>query len=357
MCFFYMFNDVYVNNFNQWFFVQIDVYDVWDLYQEGEVVVVVIMDDVVKWDYEDLEGNFWINDVEYDGIEGIDDDGNGYIDDYIGWDVANWDNDFQFLVYVFLVVFFYGIYCVGIVGGVIDNWVGGVFIFFNNVWIMLCKGKIDGIIGIEIDEVWGVFVYVVVVGVEIISCLWGGGFLVVNFNFVSLAIDNGVIVVVVVGNDNILILFYFVVYIGVLVVVNICFGDVCNISFNYGYWVDIVVLGMNILSLIVFNQGSYDSYNGIFMFCLMVVGLLVYMKFYKFNVVNEEIVDCLLSSVDNIDVVNFGFVGVLGSGCINVWVVLECLDVGGGGGGCNGIVLGLIIILDDYGDEIIWGVY
>lgn len=156
MCFFNSFNDEYVGDDYQWFLLKINVYIVWDLYQEGEEVVVVILDDVVCWNYEDLEDNFWINEVEYGGIENYDDDGNGYIDDIIGWDVVNNDNDFVFVNLGFL-IFIYGIYCVGIVGGVIDNGDGIVSIFFNNVWIMVCKGKIDGIIGDEIDKVWLVF--------------------------------------------------------------------------------------------------------------------------------------------------------------------------------------------------------
>ncbi|KGE87313.1 MAG: S8 family serine peptidase [Phaeodactylibacter xiamenensis] len=354
---FYTPNDAYANNSNQWFLAQIDAYDAWDLHQEGEGVVVAITDDAVKWNHEDLDGNLWINEAEYDGIEGIDDDGNGYIDDYIGWDAANWDNDPQPPAYASSAVFSHGTHCAGIAGAVTDNWVGGASISFNNARIMSCKGKTDGTTGTEIDEAWGAFAYAVAAGAEIISCSWGGSFSLVNSNLVSLAIDNGAIVVAAAGNDNTSIPSYPAAYTGVLAVANTRSGDVRNTSSNYGYWVDIAAPGTNILSPIAFNQSSYDSYNGTSMSCPMVAGLLAHMKSYKPNAANEEIVDCLLSSADNIDVVNPGFVGALGSGRINARAALECLDGGGGGGDCNGIALGLTITLDDYGDETTWGVY
>ena len=35
----------------------------------------------------------WRNEAELNGEEGVDDDGNGYVDDIYGWDFANNDND------------------------------------------------------------------------------------------------------------------------------------------------------------------------------------------------------------------------------------------------------------------------
>ena len=51
----------------------------------GDTIVVAVLDDGVDLDHEDLIGNLWIN---YEEIpdNGIDDDGNGYVDDYNGFD-------------------------------------------------------------------------------------------------------------------------------------------------------------------------------------------------------------------------------------------------------------------------------
>lgn len=53
-------------------------------------VYVGIIDEGVMFDHEDLAGNVWIN--PYDPVDGVDNDGNGFIDDVRGWDFAGNDN-------------------------------------------------------------------------------------------------------------------------------------------------------------------------------------------------------------------------------------------------------------------------
>ena len=58
----------------------------------GEVIVAVL-DTGADYLHEDLRDNMWINEVERDGVEGIDDDGNGFVDDIRGYDFAFQDAD------------------------------------------------------------------------------------------------------------------------------------------------------------------------------------------------------------------------------------------------------------------------
>ncbi len=44
-----------------------------------------IMDGGVQWDHPDLAANMWVNEAELNGMPGVDDDGNGYVDDIYGW--------------------------------------------------------------------------------------------------------------------------------------------------------------------------------------------------------------------------------------------------------------------------------
>ena len=53
-------------------------------------VVVGVIDEGAMFDHADLLGNFWTN--PFDPVNGIDDDGNGYIDDVHGWDFDKNDN-------------------------------------------------------------------------------------------------------------------------------------------------------------------------------------------------------------------------------------------------------------------------
>lgn len=55
-------------------------------------VVVGVIDEGIKYDHPDLNGQIWTNPIENNGIVGVDDDGDGYIDDIHGWDFANNNN-------------------------------------------------------------------------------------------------------------------------------------------------------------------------------------------------------------------------------------------------------------------------
>ena len=52
----------------------------------GDTIVVAVIDSGTDWTHEDL--NCWVNALEIPN-NGIDDDGNGYIDDYHGWNAYN----------------------------------------------------------------------------------------------------------------------------------------------------------------------------------------------------------------------------------------------------------------------------
>ena len=64
----------------------------WDISLGNPNVVIAIIDDGVQWDHPDLAANIFINPGEIAG-NGIDDDGNGLIDDVHGWDFFANDND------------------------------------------------------------------------------------------------------------------------------------------------------------------------------------------------------------------------------------------------------------------------
>ena len=70
-----------------------DIDDVWDEYGTGNgTQIIAILDTGIDYTHPDLEANIWINTEELNGVEGYDDDGNGYIDDFRGWDFFNEDN-------------------------------------------------------------------------------------------------------------------------------------------------------------------------------------------------------------------------------------------------------------------------
>lgn len=55
--------------------------------------IIAIIDTGVETDHPDLLGNIWTNYAELNGTPGVDDDNNGYIDDYNGWNFSSDTND------------------------------------------------------------------------------------------------------------------------------------------------------------------------------------------------------------------------------------------------------------------------
>jgi len=61
----------------------------------GDTIVVCVVDDGIQIDHEDFGNNLWVNHEEIPN-NGIDDDNNGYIDDYRGWNFAKLTPDDNF---------------------------------------------------------------------------------------------------------------------------------------------------------------------------------------------------------------------------------------------------------------------
>jgi subtilisin family serine protease len=66
----------------------LDAEAAWDLTRGDPSVVVAIVDSGVAWDHPELAPNLWTNPGEIPD-NGIDDDGNGYVDDVHGWDFVH----------------------------------------------------------------------------------------------------------------------------------------------------------------------------------------------------------------------------------------------------------------------------
>ena len=67
----------------------INVVDAWRLETGRPEVVVAVLDLGVQYDHPDLAQNMWVNKAELHGAPGVDDDGNGYVDDIYGYNFVN----------------------------------------------------------------------------------------------------------------------------------------------------------------------------------------------------------------------------------------------------------------------------
>lgn len=74
----------------QWGMIDIGVQNAW-LQHPGTSIIVAVIDTGVDYTHEDLAPNMWRN-INEVADNGLDDDGNGFIDDIVGWDFLSNDN-------------------------------------------------------------------------------------------------------------------------------------------------------------------------------------------------------------------------------------------------------------------------
>ncbi|MBC7258550.1 MAG: S8 family serine peptidase [Chloroflexi bacterium] len=74
----------------QWALTKIRAPEAWDIFTGSPEVVIAVLDTGADLNHPDLQGNLWQNFGEIPD-NGVDDDGNGYVDDRWGWDVIHHD--------------------------------------------------------------------------------------------------------------------------------------------------------------------------------------------------------------------------------------------------------------------------
>jgi hypothetical protein len=86
----------------QWALSKIQAFEAWTIEAGDPSVIIAVIDTGVNYSLPDLENAIWVNPgedlnqnsiVDEEDFNGVDDDGNGYIDDMRGWDFYENDND------------------------------------------------------------------------------------------------------------------------------------------------------------------------------------------------------------------------------------------------------------------------
>ncbi len=142
----------------------INALEAWDITKGNKEIIVAVIDDGVYIDHIDLKNNIWVNEKEIAG-NGIDDDGNGYIDDINGWDFANDRN----IIFSKTDGDYHGTHVAGIIAATANN--TGVIGVAPNVKIMPLK-FISGKTGRTTDAI-NAIKYAKDNGAHIVNCSWG----------------------------------------------------------------------------------------------------------------------------------------------------------------------------------------
>ena len=179
---------------DMWGLMKVRSEEAWDITTGDSNVVVAVVDTGIDYDHPDLSANVWMNEAERDGEEGVDDDGNGYVDDVYGWDFHNEDADP-------LDDNGHGTHCAGTIAAMGNNGIGVVGVAWTSR-VMGVKALSASGTGASASLAQAV-VYAADNGARVLSLSWGlRAHPQVIRDAVEYAHEAGCIVVAAAGNDG-----------------------------------------------------------------------------------------------------------------------------------------------------------
>ena len=166
----------------------------WDITKGSRQVRIAVIDTGIDYTHPDLKRNMWVNSAELNGKKGVDDDGNGYVDDVYGYDFANNDADP-------MDGNGHGTHCAGTIGAVHNDGVGvaGVMDQVTLVPIKFLDDSGSGSLDAAIQSID----YATKMNVDLMSNSWGGGGRSEALNeAIKRAADKGIIFTAAAGNSS-----------------------------------------------------------------------------------------------------------------------------------------------------------
>ncbi|MGL1937358.1 MAG: S8 family serine peptidase, partial [Fibrobacterales bacterium] len=270
----------------------ISAVEAWDISTGSENVIIGVIDSGVDYLHPDLKDNMWVN-VNEIPDNGIDDDGNGYIDDINGYDFYNNDADP-------MDDHNHGTHVSGTIAGKANNNIGVAGVMWK-AKIMALKfiskdneGSLEGAIA--------AINYATDMGAALTNNSWGGGG---YAPALEEAIAAGPLFVAAAGNDNVdndLFPHYPSSY-DLDNIISVAASDRYDHRSDFSQWglttVDLAAPGSSIYSSL--RNNTYGSFNGTSMATPHVSGVAGLIKSISPTLTAIEVKNILLSSVDPLD--------------------------------------------------------
>jgi len=321
----------------QWALSKIDAFNAWNITKGSDTVLVSVIDTGIDYLHPDLKNKIFLNIGEI-GIDafgndkrynGIDDDNNGFIDDYMGWDFTDrvgfpfdstggdyldWDNDPMDEN-----GYSHGTAVAGIIGAETNNGIGiaGVAPYIKILNLRAFDPAGYG----EEDDVAAAILYAVQMGAKAINMSFGDySFSYVLRDVIRYAYSQNVVLVASAGNSNSNAPHYPSGYSEVISVGNSTKDDFVASTSNYGSTLDLVAPGTDIMTTI--RNGRYSGFNGTSAAAPFITAAAA-LVLSKQNFTNEEVKQILKSTAD--DILEPGWDMKSGAGRLNLNKALTVL--------------------------------
>ena len=310
----------------QYYLNLVRAFDAWDITQGDEEVVVAIVDSGIDRDHPDIVNNLWYN--EADPIDGLDNDNNGYVDDYRGWDFGgarkndynDEDNDPRITKGG---SHSHGTSVGGLVGATVNNRIGLAGVG-NRCKVVFTKHMADDMNDTELSllNTYSGVLYAGLLGVDVINCSWGSDFRsqiaqdIINY----VVEDLDIVVVAAAGNtgmeqdDH-----YPSAYDNVLSVSAVDASLKKSSFTTYGKTVDITAPGSGI-AVLTYND-SYGSQQGTSFSSPIVAGAAALVRSYRPELTAKQVSELLrVTANDTVYDINtsISFKNKLGKGLLDI---------------------------------------
>ena len=279
---------------SQWGLTKIQADKAWDITTGRQDIIIAVIDTGVDYNHPDLAANIWKNPREIPN-NGIDDDKNGLVDDYYGYDFFNGkadpmdDNG-------------HGTHVAGTIGAVGNNGIGIAGVNWN---VKILPLKFMGADGTgDILSAVAAINYARQMGASIITCSWGGkgysqaladAIRQTNALFVVAAGNEGT------NNDVTAVYPANLGYSNVIAVTATDTSDQLGSFANYGQkTVHVAAPGVGILSTHPINKNSYVQKSGTSMAAPFVSGIAGLMLSANPRLSPAQLKSLIIQNVDNV---------------------------------------------------------